>query len=248
MKREHQDSPLFKQHEIPFETAYCLKKIGKQPDEYDGPERFCRKRASKKDDSEYEGGPHCEAAYAMFCRFHGGDAEKYGRQQSHRLEDPRTVAITHGTWTEDEHLRMDFDEHEKELYDRIMEQWPEIYDWPDRSEDPARYRILRRVAVNEVRALRQEDHLEEVGETQEVPVLDEDGVEVSSYDEENPISREYRLLMSEVTDQMRELGLTPKERQKMDTMEAQESKDDALTRVADDALEGGEYDPTQFDE
>jgi hypothetical protein len=143
---------------------------------------------------------------------------------------------------------MDFDEHEQKLYDEIMEEWPEIYDWPKRAEDPARYRILRRVAVNEVRAIREEDYLDGM-EVVEIEDRDEQGIVMGTHDEENPLSREYRLLMSEVTDQMKELGLTPKERQKMDTLESQADKDDALTDIASDALGGDEeYDPNQFDE
>ena len=142
---------------------------------------------------------------------------------------------------------MDFNDDEQELYDSIMEDWPEIYDWPDRSEDPARYRILRRVAVNEVRAIREEDYLDNM-EVVEIEDRDEQGVVMGTHDEENPLAREYRLLMNEVTNQMKELGLTPKERQKMDTMESQANKDDALTSVASDALgDDEEYDPEQFD-
>jgi len=144
---------------------------------------------------------------------------------------------------------MDFNDEEQELYDFIMEQWPEIYDWPARSEDPARYRLLRRVAVNEVRAMREEDYLDGA-EVVEVEDRDEQGVVMGTHDEENPLAREYRLLMNEVTNQMKELGLTPKERQKMDTLESQADKDSALTQVASDALDsdGGEYDPEKFDE
>lgn len=239
---EHYNNPLWLEHDIPFEVAYCLVPIGKQPDDYDGPQRYCKKRASKKE--EYEAGVYEEEAYAMCCRFHGGDAEKAGQY----LHCPYTTPIKHGAYADDEHLIMDFDDDEQELYDQIMEQWPEIYDWPPRSEDPARYRILRRVAVNEVRALREEEYIDGQ-EVNEIPITDEQGVEVGTQDIENPLLREYRLLMSEVTNQMKELGLTPKERQKMDTLESQADKDDALTDIASEALDddGGEYDPNQFD-
>jgi hypothetical protein len=246
MEAEHYESPLYENHSIPFEVAYCLKSIGKQPEEYDGPQRYCKRRAAKKDD--YDGHKFDKAAYAGFCKFHGGNMEKVGKENTHFLENRCTAAITHGAYADNENLKMDFDEHEQELYDEIMEDWPEIYDWPPQSEDPARYRILRRVAVNEVRALREEDYLDD-NEVHQEPVFDDQGVEVGYKDAENPLAREYRLLMSEVTDQMRELGLTPKERQKMDTLESQADKDDAITRVAGDALDGDEeYDPSQFDE
>jgi len=172
---------------------------------------------------------------------------KQGHKHKDNLENPLTAGITHGAYADDEHLKMDFDEQEQELYDSIMEDWPEIYDWPTRSEDPARYRILRRIAVNEVRALREEDYIDnhEV-HVKEIPT--ESGVQKEEV--ENPLSREYRLLMSEVTNQMRELGLTPKERQKMDTLESEQSANEVVTDIASEALdsEDQDYDPSKFEE
>jgi hypothetical protein len=243
MESEYYTQPLYQEHNVPFEVAYCLVEIGKQPEEYDGPQRYCMKRVNKIDD--YDGHKYDEEAFGHCCRFHGG--VKQTGDVSH-LDNPLTAAIKHGHHAEDEHLIMDFTDDEQELYDSIMNDWPEIYNWPDRSEDPARYRILRRVAVNEVRAIREEDYIDN-HEVHQEPVFDEQGVEVGHKDAENPLSREYRLLMSEVTNQMKELGLTPKERQKMDTLEAREDKDSALTDIAGDAIGGdGDYDPEQFED
>jgi len=248
MEQEHRESPLYQDHGVPFDVAYCLKKIGKQPDDYDGPTRYCKKRVGKtidKGDGKYD-----EASYNTFCRFHGGNMEKVGHEQKHRLANPLTVTIKHGAYAEDKHLIMDFNDEEQELFDSIMEDWPEIYDWPDESEDPARYRILRRVAVNEVRSVREENYLDEDGEVHHEPVYDDQGVQVGEKEVENPLAREYRLLMAEITNQMKELGLTPKERQKMDTLSSQADKDEALSDIANEALhaEDAEYDPDQFDE
>jgi hypothetical protein len=245
MREAHKESPLYRNHNIPFDIAYCLKDIGKQPDDYDGPQRVCKRRATKKD--EYPDGTYEKEAYGACCVFHGGDLAKHGVEDN--LEDGRTAAITHGAYADYEHLKMDFNDTEQELYDSIMQDWPEIYDWPPESEDPARYRILRRVAVNEVRAEREESYIDGQ-EVVTVPVTDDNGNVVDEREEENPLSREYRLLMSEVTDQMKELGLTPKERQKMDTLSAQEDKDSNLSQIASDAIHGDdqEYDPDQFDE
>lgn len=251
MEQEHRESPLYQDHGVPFDVAYCLKKIGKQPDDYDGPQRYCRRRACKKDEDDYEGGKFDVAAYAYFCPFHGSDqAEQAGHEQKDNLENPRTVNIEHGAHADDKHLIMDFNDEEQELFDSIMEDWPEIYDWPDESEDPARYRILRRVAVNEVRSIREENYLDEDGEVHHEPVYDDQGVQVGEKEVENPLAREYRLLMAEITNQMKELGLTPKERQKMDTLSSQADKDEALSDIANEALHGDdtEYDANQFDE
>lgn len=251
MREEHKDSPLYKNHGVPFEVSYCLTRIGKQPSDYEGPERRCKRRALRRDPDHYEEEKkYCEAAYAPSCRFHGGDNALGGEKSKHHLEDPRTAGITHGHYAKDEHLMMDFDKHEQELYDQIVERWPEIYNWPAKDEDPARYRLLRRVAVNEVRALREEGILHEEGETISEPVF-EDGIQVGEKEVENPIAREYRLLMKEVTNQLSELGLTPKSRQRMDTLEAEEEKKDAVSEIASKALQGDdtpEYDPKEFNE
>lgn len=245
MREDYQSTTLSEKYDIPFEVAYCLAEIGKQPEEYDGPQRYCQNRAAKRD--EWNGHAHVEKAYGACCNFHGGASADHG--VSDNLENPKTVAIRHGAYAKDEHLQMDFNEAEQELYDSIMNDWPEIYKWPSESEDPARYRILRRVAVNEVRSIREEEYLD----GQEVimePITNDDGQVVDEREVENPLAREYRLLMSEVTNQMKELGLTPKERQKMDTLSAQEDKDDALSDIANDAIHGDdqEYDPDQFNE
>lgn len=243
LKEEHKQNPQYKKHGIPFEVAFCLNPIARQPDDYEGPRRYCCRRATRKDD--YDGDKWDVDAYAVCCVKHGGDSEKYGKMTEEYLE-PLTAGITHGTYAADKHLKMDFDEDEQKLYDSILKDWPEIYDWPTEDEDPARYRILRRVAVNEVRGMRQEDYLDDHEvHVKEIPT--ENGVQTEEV--ENPLAREYRLLMSEVTDQMRELGLTPKERQKMDTLESQAEKDDKISDIASDALDSddSEYDPTDFD-
>lgn len=250
LRGEYYNTPQFQNHGIPFETAYCLNKIGKQPDHYDGGQRYCKRRVAKKDPEDYDGDSTDKAAFAVCCHTHGGDQEKNGHQQKHKLDNPKTAAIKHGLSAEDENLKMDFNDEEQELYDRIMEEWPEIYDWPPKSEDPARYRILRRVAVNEVRSERSEEYLDEDGEVHAEPVFDEQGIQVGEKDAENPLAREYRLLMSEVTSQMRELGLTPREQQKMDTLESEESANEAVTKIASDAIGDSdeEYNPDRFSE
>lgn len=243
-KEKHESARLYNKYNIPFEVAFCLDPIGKQPDEYDGPQRYCTRRAAKRKD--YDGHKYDREAYGRVCKFHGGPTR--GDWGDDNLE-PLTAAITHGAFADDEHLKMDFNDDEQELYDSIMEDWPEIYDWPPRSEDPARYRILRRVAVNEVRAIREEEYLDDA-EVVEIEDRDEQGVVMGTHDEENPLAREYRLLMSEVTNQMKELGLTPKEQQKMDSLSSQADKDDALSEIAKDALDDDdrEYDPDQFND
>jgi hypothetical protein len=244
MRVNHASSPLFENHAIPFEIAFCLTEIGKQPEDYGGPTRYCQKRVGKFDGrtNDYE-----ESAYKNSCRFHGGNNINSGTGTN--LDEPRTAAITHGLFTEDEHLRMDFTDAEQALYDGIVEQWPDIYEWPGEGEDPARYLILRKVATNVVRSERAEDYIDDEGEVRITDVFNEEGVVIDpgGEHEENPLAREYRLLVSEILDMLRELGLTPKARQQMDTMEAEKSRNDALSDIANEALDGDhDYDPDSF--
>jgi hypothetical protein len=244
-REEYYESDFYKEYHVAFEKRYCLAEIRQQPDWYDGEQRYCCLTPTKVDD--YDGHKYDPAAYGHACRFHsGGMNGKRGKGGENGFDEKAGIrSITHGTYATDEHLKMDFDEEEQELYDSILQDWPEIYDWPAESEDPARYRILRRVAVNEVRGLRQEDYLDDHEvHVKEIPT--ENGVQEEEV--ENPLAREYRLLMSEVTNQLRELGLTPKEQQKMDTLESQAEKDDTISNIGQDALDrdDGDYDADQF--
>lgn len=242
MKEEHKESPLFQEHGVPFDVAYCLTKIGKQPEGYDGPVRFCKQYAARKD--EYNDHEYNPDVYHRSCRYHG----KSGCDDN--LEPHPLAPITHGLRAEDENLRMDFTDEEQALYDGIVEHWPQAYDWPEESDDPARYLMLRKVATNVVRSVRAEDYLDDEGEVQMRAVYDEDGVEVGEEPEENTISREYRLLVNEITNQLKELGLTPKERARMDKNEAEAGAADTLGNLAEDAIDkdDAEYDPEQFDQ
>jgi hypothetical protein len=247
MRVKYRSTPLYEENGIPFEVAYCLTRIGKQPDDYDGPTRYCKKRAAK--DDNWDGERYAEGAFCPSCRFHGGRNHRDGTEQ--HLEDPRTVTLTHGLYAEDESLRMDFTDAEQALYDSIVEEWPDIYNWVSEDEDPARYLMLRKVASNTVRTLRAEDYIDSEGEVRITDVFNEEGmvIDPDGDHQENPLAREYRLLWSEITDQLAELGLTPKARQQMDTMEASESKNEALADIANEALEGDhEYDPSGFGE
>lgn len=245
MRVEHRDSPLYKNHNIPFDVAYCLTTIPKQPEDYDGGDRYCIQRAKKIED--FEGDPKTVEAYCSSCRFHGG--RNGGESPEDNLQDPRVANMRHGLYADDEHLRMDFNDPEQTLYDGIVEQWPDIYDWPAEDEDPARYLILRKVATNVVRSERAEDYIDDEGEVRITDVFNEEGhvIEPDGEHEENPLAREYRLLISEILNMLRELGLTPKARQQMDTMESSESRNDALADIANEALEGEhDYNPEEF--
>lgn len=253
MESVFDEQPLSVKHDIPFETAYCLRRISKQPEDYDGPARFCKNRACKlteeewasRYDDDYSGWD--ERAYCGTCNFHGrkidGPVENL---------EPLTAAITHGLEARDEHLRMDFTDAEQILYDGIVEQWPEIYGWPGEDEDPARYLILRKVATNVVRSVRCEDYIDDEGEVRISDKYNDEGivVEPDGLHEENPIAGEYRLLIREIKDMLKELGLTPKERSRMGSQEKSASAVETISEVAAEALGGDdeEYDPERFND
>lgn len=251
MQFHYRKTPNFQERGIPFDVAYCQCEIGKQPEDYDGPDRFCRNRASKltreewreRYDDPYD--PHDERAYCYTCRFHGRTLPNDGSQ----FGDSRyTAGITHGMRAEDKNLRMDFSDAEQILYDSIVEEWPDIYDWPAESEDPARYLILRKVATNVVRTVRAEDYIDEEGEVHMRSIYDE-GVEVGQEPDENPIAGEYRLLVREIVDMLGELGVTPKAQASQSADQKSADALGALGAVAADAITNNDtdYDPSQFD-
>lgn len=253
MRAEFRETPLHEDHGIPFETAYCLQEIGKQPDDYDGPTRYCRKRAAKLTEQEwvdavgyvkYE--EFDERAYHPSCNFHG---RSNGGNNVEDLEEVRLTAnLKHGLHATDEHLHMDFTDEEQALYDFIVEEWPDIYDWPPRDEDPARYLLLEKVATNFVRTERCEEYLDENNEVVTREVFNEEGVQVGEEDEENPLARPYRLLVREVRDMLNELGLTPKEQARQDIEREKASASDAIGDLASAVTESDrEYDPSEFE-
>jgi hypothetical protein len=256
LREDHRSNPLFREDNIPFETAFCLTKIGKQPDDYEGETRFCQHRASKLKRDEWDEHypdqpfhPKDERAYCLSCNFHGrnitGDVTG--------MEKIRLYAgIKHGLYAEDEHLKMDFDNAEQILYDGIMEQWPEAYDWPPREEDPARYEMLDMVASNVVRRRRAEDYIDDEGEVRIMDRVSAEGIiiEEDGEHQENPIAGEDRRLIHEITNLLKELGLTPKERAKQGTREKGAEALESLTDVVNQAVVGsdGDYDPDEFEE
>lgn len=244
IRGQYYQQPNYRDHGIPFEVAYCLTPIGKQPDEYDGKQRYCKNRAAKKED--YDGDPHDEEAYWSSCRFHGKSVSDV--DCSENLLEPGLAYLKHGVYAEDEHLQMDFTDEEQRLYDSIME-WAEVYGWPDRSEDPARYLLLERVATNVVRTERAEEYLDDEGEVRMAEIYDEHGQIVGEEPRENPIGRETRLLQNLLIDLMKELGITPKQQSKMDKVDAEADAASAIGEMTRNALDSDrEYDPDQFDD
>jgi len=224
LKHDYKQSPKYIESGVPFETAYCLTEIGKQPDDYDGPTRYCTKRVARTDDG----------GHAYTCRFHGAITSDQAEQDN--LEKPGIAALKHGMYATDEHLQEVFTDDDQKLYDFIMS-WAEAYGWPDKSEDPARYDLLEQLAIERVRAARSERYVLEEGEIQEQEVFDDQG-QVHEIEDENTLTEALRLQRKLILDLMKELGLTPKEQARMGAEESQANAAEQLAEVAAEAVLG----------
>jgi hypothetical protein len=245
---------------LPFETYYCLAEC-RQPPEYTGPPRYCMMRPGRVSEEEWE--EHYAEEYGEYDPYH-----RVGRYATCRKHlnvlyevDPFPDIdrgkpweailsnIQHGIYTEDEHLQMDFTDEEQERFDWIMETWPEAYDWPPRSQDPARYLILEKVATNVVRTDRGEEYLDDEGEITEIPIFTDEGVDTGeTEDQENALAREYRLLVSEVNNMLAELNVTPKQQSRSGSVEKGANALEQIGEAVGDAIVNSdrEYNPDDY--
>lgn len=232
MRENYYTQKKYNRTGVPFETTYCLTTIGKQPEEYDGPDRYCKNAVQQEDD-----GRHHAA-----CRFHGGDKADNGNDQL-----SPTANMRHGMYATDEHLEEEFTEQDQKLYDWVMS-WAETYGWPSKEEDPSRYDDLEAIAMARVRIARSNKYILSEGEMKRQEIYDEAG---NLIEKDNPhaLSEDVRLKRKLITDIKKELGITPKARSRMDTDEKEADAAEQLAKVAGDAIlgdsddEGGGFDP-----
>lgn len=209
-----------------FEECFCLAKIPRQPDDYDGPSRYCFSRNIEMD--------------TYLCKHHGGAGEPHPENL-----DP-LANMKHGMNAKRENLREDFSESDRQLYDWIVEKWPEAYD-VNLEEDPLAAYEFHALAVEIVRAERTEGFIIREGEDNEKRVFGPDG---SVYHEEIPhyladmLQRQRKLIMRMEDN----LGISRKKR-----MQNEQAKD--ATEVMKSFAEVGaslisdtdtEYDPDKW--
>jgi hypothetical protein len=223
MKYEYRQSHKYEVDDVPFDTAYCLTRIGKQPDDYEGPTRYCKNRVCRTDD-----GGHTPS-----CNFHG---RTNGASLGHEYLET-LAAIKHGMYATDEHLEEVFTEQDQKLYDWVMS-WADTYGWPSREEDPSRYDDLEAIALAKVRNARANQYILEEGELKRQEIYDENG---NLLEKDNPhaLSEDVRLKRKLITDIKKELGITPKARSRMNTDEKEASAMEQLSEVASEAVLGG---------
>lgn len=222
LKFEYQQTPKAEKG-IPFDTAYCLPRIGKQPEDYDGPTRYCSNRVARLDDG----------GHAHSCRFHGANQNADGNNDNLEL----LANLRHGMYATDEHLESVFTEDDQKLYDFIMS-WADAYGWPSKEEDPARYDLLEQAAIARVRVARSSKYILDEGEMDRQEVYDENG-QLRVITDAHGLSEDLRLKQKLILDIMKELGLTPKEASKMNTDEKTASATEQLAAVAAEAVLGG---------
>lgn len=224
LRHEYRNSHKFKTTGTPFETAYCLTRIGKQPEEYTGDTRFCSNRASRLDNGDH----------AHSCNFHGGN----NNSNSNNDNLQKLAAVKHGMYTADEHLEEVFTDQDQKLYDWVMS-WAQTYGWPGRDEDPSRYDDLESIAINRVRVARSNKFILEEGEMKREEIYDEAG-NLREVDNAHALSEDIRLKRKLILDMKKELGLTPKAQSQMSTDEQEADAASQLADIAAEAVLGGD--------
>lgn len=234
------EGTVYEERGIPPKTVFCLAEIRFQPEDYDGPQRYCVSYATQRADDPKE-----KEDFAPKCRHHGG-ASVTGDDVEYpdSLAEVSLTNLKHGMYASDEHLKQDFTEEDQKLYDFIMS-WAETYGI-EKEEDPAQYDLLQQLAVERVRAARSSKYLLEEGETDDTPVFDSQGNPYEREDVSNALSETHQRQRKLIVRIMKEMGLTPKERSRMDADSREASATEEIAEVAKSALnsEEGSYDPT----
>lgn len=242
--REKYRGTVHEENGIPRGVVFCLAEIKKQPDDYDGPTRYCTHYCFQREDN-----PTDPDGFAPRCRLHGGkcltgDDVEYP-EEIFDSSDPYN--LKHGMYASDEHLKEDFSDKDQELYDFIMS-WADSYGI-DREADPAQYDMLQQLAVERVRSARSAKYLLSEGETDDTPVFDNEGRVYEREQTSHALSEEHQRQRKLILKIMKEMGLTPKERSKMDTDQREASAAEDIASLASEALNSGDgsYNPEEYD-
>lgn len=209
-----------------FEECFCLAKIPRQPDDYDGPPRFCFSRTLDPD--------------TYICKHHGGagDPSKL---------DP-LANMTHGFHATRKNLESDFSDADQDLYDWVTSRWPDAYDI-ELEEDPQAEYAFHALGVEIVRAERAEGFLINEGEDNVKKVFGPTG-EVEYEDIPHYLSdmlQRQRKLIMKMEDN---LGISRKKRLQNEVAEdaTEAFKNFATVGKALIGADDNEYDPDQFGE
>lgn len=219
LEAEYEDTPKARSG-VPFEEAYCLTNIQRQPEEYDGPNRFCTRRTAKDSD--------------RFCPVH-----------AHYKHLSKTANMKHGVRALREHLLDDFDAKEQEAYRIITEEWPEYYD----RVDPSSTEDFHTMAIEIVREVRADAIIQDEGLTHMSDVYHEDQV-VGQEEQSHYMLSERRAIRSEIGKIKDRLGITPRHLDRMDAEEERSESLSGLRDKMNENIDvdEGSFDPDQFDD
>jgi hypothetical protein len=222
MRAEFQEKPASEWYE--FGERFCLAKIPRQPEGYDGPKRYC---ASRNIDGD-----------TYICKHHGGATDPSNLE--------KLANMKHGMNATREHLVEDFSEADKQLYDWIIDEWPDAYD-VNVEDDPLAMYEFHALAVEIVRAERAEGFLISEGENNSKKVFGPNG-EVEYEDVPHYLAdmlQRQRKLILKMEDN---LGISRKKRLQNETAkdatEAFKSFAEVGASLINDA--DTEYDPDRF--
>ncbi len=211
---------------IDFEDKFCLAKIPRQPEDYNGPPRYCTSQNVKKNGR---------------CKHHGG-------KNVPRLENLDKLAnLKHGMYAKDEHLRESMSNREEELYDWVLS-WPYAYGI-DLEEDPSAAHDFQTLAIEIVREARGKDYQLRHGEVTQKAVYLPDGQQIDSENVPEALTEVMQSQVRLIQKIKDSLGITRKQQMKDEKAEsASELMDDIVGVMGNLVGEKDGYDPDEFDE
>ena len=209
-----------------FEECFCLSKIPRQPEDYDGPQRYCVSRNVKKNGR---------------CKHHGGNNELHPENLD------KLARMKHGMYAEDRHLRETMNEREEELYEWVLE-WPESYNI-DLEADPSAAHDFQTLAIEIVREARGKDYILRNSEIREKGVYLPDGTMVETEELPNTLNEAMASQVRLIQKIKDSLGITRKHQAKNDQVKnASEVMDGLVGAMSSMVEQNEEYDPDSFEE
>jgi len=222
-----------------FEDYYCLIGIPKQPDGYQGPDRYCGKITKTGND---------------YCKYHGGLSNP-----NPSLETLEPLApMKHGMYALDKHLKEDFSEKDQALYNWVTETFPQAYDISvEEDVDPASQYDIHQLALEIVRAERGEAYVLEEGEVTEQERYTDDGEliineegEVETEKSQHYLTNMVRKQRNQIMQIEKHLGISRNQRLRRDDAESDreimEGLADSLGGLIGDSDQ--EYNPEEFED
>jgi hypothetical protein len=225
LKFKYERSRKYEATGIPFEVSYCLTRIGKQPEEYDGPDRFCKRRAVK-------GG--------KACPFHGGT-------KSGTVENlDKHANLKHSMYALPETIYETLTDDERALYEWVFS-WPEVYGI-DFEGDPASEHSFETLALEIVRQARSSDYILANTEVTTEGVYTPGGELLERKDVPNRLIKEHQSQVRMIEKIKDSLGISRKSQATQETAASANNLMDSISGVLSSMMDNTEYDPSLFDD